>query len=66
MSQVYNMVIHNSIYSYYKVLATGCIPCAIQYIFADIYFINRSLYLLIPHPYLAPLFFPPPTGSLYL
>lgn len=63
MSQVYNMVIHNSIYSYYKVLATGCIPCAIQYIFADIYFINRSLYLLIPHPYLAPSASALPTGN---
>ena len=32
-------------------------PCAIQYILLFIYFIRSSLYLLIPHPYFAPLLF---------
>ena len=45
------------------VVYTGYIPCIIQYIPVPYLFYTRSLYLLTPYPYLAPILFPHPTGN---
>ena len=45
------------------IIKYGYIPCAVKYILVAYLIYTSSLYLLIPNPYLAPLFFPFPTGN---